>query len=170
VLRILLPILLTVLATPMLSASAGPIPEAVEMRPGIFILKGGATPAIYPALKRQHITHVLDLRKDSEIEAGSAFVITTLQEMKVHYMRYATSRIPPAVDLDFIRTLLKDFPAGARIVITCNTGNRAAAAICPWLVLDRHQPMEDVLLASRQAGLTVPETEEAIRGYLKMRL
>lgn len=163
-------ILLLILPALMLSASAEPLPGAVEMQPGIFILKGGATPAVYPALKRQHITHVLDLRKDGEIEPGSAFVITTLQEMKVHYMRYATSRIPPAVDLDFIRTLLKDFPAGARIVITCNNGNRAAAAVCPWLILDRRQPMEEVLLASRQAGLTVPETEAAIRGYVKTRL
>lgn len=154
----------------MLSASTSPIPEAVEMRPGIFILKGGATPAIYSALKRQNITHVIDLRKDSEITPQSAFAITTLQEMKVHYMRYATSRIPPAVDLDFIRALLKDFPKGARIVVTCNNGNRAAAAICPWLVLDQGLPMEEVLLASHQAGLAVPETEEAIRGYLKARM
>lgn len=166
----MLRILLLILPALMLSASAEPLPGAVEMRPGIFILKGGATPDVYPALKRQRITHILDLRKDSEIEPGSAFVITALQEMKVHYMRYATSRIPPAVDLDFIRTLLKDFPKGARIVVTCNNGNRAAAAICPWLILDQRQPADDVLVASRQAGLTVPETEEAIRDYLKTRL
>lgn len=162
--------LFTILSALMLSASASPIPEAVEMRPGVFILKGGATPGIYSALKRQGITHLIDLRSDGEVTAASAFVITTLQEMKVHYMRYATSRIPPVVDLDFIRTLLKDFPKGSRIVVTCNNGNRAAAAVCPWLVLDQHLPMEEVLMASRQAGLTVPETEEAIRGYLKARL
>jgi rhodanese-related sulfurtransferase len=154
----------------MLSASPNPIPGAVEMMPGIFILKGGATPAIYPALKRQHITHLIDLRNDSEITPQSAFVVTTLQEMKVHYMRFATSRVPPVADLDFIRALLKDFPKGARIVVTCNNGNRAAAAVCPWLVLDQGMPMEEVLVASHQAGLTVLETEEAIRGYLKERL
>ena len=162
--------LFPVLSVLMLSASTNPIPEAVEMRPGIFILKGGATPAIYPALKRQHITHLIDLRNDGEITPQSAFVVTTLQEMKVHYMRFATSRVPPVVDLDFIRGLLKDFPKGARIVVTCNNGNRAAAAVCPWLVLDQGMPMEEVLVASRQAGLTVRETEEAIRGYLKEHL
>lgn len=162
--------LLPILSGLVLAASTSPIPEAVEMRPGIYILKGGATPAIYAALKQQHITHVVDLRKDGEITPQSAFVVTTLQEMKVHYMRYATSRVPPAGDLDFLRTLLKGFPKDARIVITCNNGNRAAAAICPWLVLDQHLPMEEVLMASRRAGLAAPETEEAIRGYLKERL
>jgi len=162
--------LLLILSALVLSASTSAIPDAVEMRPGIYILKGGATSEIYSALKRQHITHIIDLRKDSEITPTSAFVVTTLQEMKVHYMRYATSRVPPVVDLDFIRALLKDFPKDARIVITCNNGNRAAAAVCPWLVLDQHLPMEEILMASRRAGLSVPETEEAIREYLKERL
>lgn len=162
--------LFPILPALMLSASASPIPEAVEMRPGIFILKGGAAPGIYAALKRQNITHVIDLRNDGEVTPASAFKITTLQEMKVHYMRYATSRVPPVVDLEFIRTLLRDFPKGSRIVVTCNNGNRAAAVICPWLVLDQHLPMEEVLTASRHAGLTVPETEAAIRGYVEPRL
>ena len=162
--------MLFLLSALVLTAASNPIPEAVEMRPGVFILKGGATPTIYLDLKRQHITHVLDLRKDSEITPESTFGFTVLQEMKVHYMRYATSRVPPAADLDFIRSLLKELPKGSRIVITCSNGNRAAAVVCPWLVLDQGLPIAEVLASSHQAGLTVPETEEAIRGYLQARL
>ena len=150
-----------------LSASERPIPEAVEVRAGVFVLKGGATPDLYPALKRQGITHVIDLRNDGEIAPESAFRSTVLQEMNIHYMRYATSRIPPTVDLDFIRTLLKGLPKGARLVVTCNNGNRAAAALCPWLVLDQGMPLEEAMAASQRAGLRIPETEEAIRDYLK---
>jgi rhodanese-related sulfurtransferase len=149
-----------------LTASERPFPEAVEIRTGVFVLKGGATPALYPALKRQHITHVLDLRNDGEIAPESAFRSTVLQEMNIQYMRYATGRIPPAVDLDFIRTLLQGLPKGARLVVTCNNGNRAAAALCPWLVLDQGMPLEEAMAASQRAGLRIPETEAAIRGYL----
>jgi rhodanese-related sulfurtransferase len=162
--------LLFLLPALVLSASDCVIPEAVEMRTGVFILKGGAAPDIYSALRRQRITHVLDLRKDAEITPASAFQMTVLQEMKVHYMRYATSGVPPKVDIDFIRGLLKDFPKGSRIVVTCNTGNRAAAAVCSWLVLDEGMPVEEAMTASHRAGLRVPETEAAIRGYLTERL
>ncbi len=158
---------LFVLPALVLFATDGAIPEAVEVRPGVFVHKGGATAGLYLALKRQHITHVLDLRSDDEIAPGSAFRITDLQEMKIQYMRYATAKIPPVVDLDFIRALLKEFPKGARLVVTCNNGNRAAAAICPWLVLDQGMPVEEAVEAGHRAGLRAPETEEAIRAYLK---
>lgn len=150
-----------------LTASEAAIPEAVEMKPGLFILKGGATPTLYSALKRQHITHVLDLRQDGEIAPGSAFQMTVLQDMKVHFMRYTTGRAPTRTDFDFIRALLKNFPQGSRIVVACTNGNRAAGVVCPWLVLDQGLPMEETLTASRLAGLQVPETEAAIRDYLE---
>ncbi|HJV48988.1 MAG TPA: hypothetical protein VJ549_06915 [Geothrix sp.] len=161
---ILLPAL--ILSPRLAAASDTAIPGAIEMRPGIFILKGGATPAIYPALRRQRITHLIDLRRDSEITAGSAFQFPVLQEMKIQYMRYATSHTPPAVDLDFVRTLLNAPPAGSRIVVTCVNGNRAAAAVCPWLVLDQGMAVEEAMAASYRAGLYLPETEVAIRNYL----
>lgn len=159
--------LLIVLCAMVLPASELAIPEAVEMKPGLFILKGGATPQVYSALKRQHITHLLDLRQDGEIAPGSAFQMTVLQEMKVHFMRYATAGAPSRADFDFIRALLKDFPKGSRIVVVCLNGNRAAGAVCPWLVLDQGLPIEETLAASRRAGLQVPETEAAVRGYLE---
>jgi len=157
---------LLLLPAVVLAASDGVIPEAVEVRPGVFVLKGGAAAGLYPALKRQRITHVLDLRADDEIPPSTAFRITDLQEMNIKYMRYATSRVPPAVDLDFIRSLLKEFPKGARLVVTCNNGNRAAAALCPWLVLDQGMPLEEVMEVAHRAGLRVSETEASIRGYL----
>jgi rhodanese-related sulfurtransferase len=159
--------LLLVLSAVVLSASELAIPGAVEMKPGLFILKGGATPLVYPALKCQHITHLLDLRQDGEIAPGSAFQMTMLQEMKVHFMRYSTDRAPSRADLDFIRALLNHFPKGSRIVVVCNNGNRAAGVVCPWLVLDQGLPLEEALAASRLAGLQVPETEAAVRGYLE---
>jgi hypothetical protein len=145
----------------------GPIPEAVELRAGIFILRGGARPGLYQALRRERITHLIDLRRDEEISAGTGFQMTDLQAMKIQYMRYATSGAPTRGDLDFIRDLLNHFPKGSRIVVTCVNGNRAAGALCPWLVLDQGQSLEEALAASRRAGLHRPETEAAVRGYLK---
>jgi hypothetical protein len=155
------------LAALVLGASEQPIPEAVEVQSGVFVLKGGATPELYPALKRQRITHVIDLRNDGEIAPKSAFRSTVLQEMNIQYMRYATGRIPPTVDLDFIRTLLKGLPKNARLVVTCVNGSRAAAALCPWLVLDQGVPLEEAMAASQRAGMQMPEMESAVRSYVK---
>ncbi|GLH74696.1 hypothetical protein GETHLI_31980 [Geothrix limicola] len=166
--HLLLPIL--VLSPLLAGTSECAIPGAVEMRPGVFILKGGATPSLYPALTRQRITHIIDLRADGEITAESAFQFTLLQDMKIQYMRYATSHVPPIVDLDFVRTLLKALPAGSRIVVTCVNGNRAAAAVCPWLVLDQGMEVEEAMTASSRAGLRMAETEVVIRKYMRDRM
>ena len=55
---------------------------------------------------------------------------------------------------------------GAKVLLHCSNGNRAAAAICPWLVLDKGMPVEEALRIAKLAGLQLPETEAAVRGYI----
>ena len=89
-----------------------------------------------------------------------------MQEMGVQYLRYALSKAPPAGDFDFLRSILRDLPRGAKVLLHCSNGNRAAAAICPWLVLDKGMPVEEALRIAKLAGLQLPETETAVRGYI----
>ncbi|MBP7617627.1 MAG: hypothetical protein KA743_03885 [Geothrix sp.] len=62
------------------------------------------------------------------------------------------------------RPSARDFTHACRH-LTSN-GNRAAAAICPWLVLDKGMPVEEALRIAKLAGLQLPETEAAVRGYI----
>jgi protein-tyrosine phosphatase len=89
-----------------------------------------------------------------------------MKEMGVQYLRYALSKAPPAGDFDFIRSILRDLPRGAKVLLHCSNGNRAAAAVCPWLILDKGMPLEDALRTAKLAGLQLPETEAAVRSYL----
>jgi protein tyrosine phosphatase (PTP) superfamily phosphohydrolase (DUF442 family) len=149
-----------------LQAQEAAIPNAVEVRPGVFVLRGLPDDATFAAIKKQHINQVIDLRRDDEPSMGGPSESTRLQELGVQYQRYAVGRIPPAEDMDFIRMILRDMPRGAKILIHCSNGNRAAAIITPWLVLDRGMPIEEALRITKTAGLQVPETEEAVRRYL----
>jgi hypothetical protein len=38
--------------------------------------------------------------------------------------------------------------------------------ICPWLVLDKGVPIEKALRMAKDAGLQLPETENAMRRYI----
>jgi hypothetical protein len=52
------------------------------------------------------------------------------------------------------------------VIFHCNNGNRAAAAVCPWLVLDKGVPYPEAIRIAKSAGLQMPETEEAVRRYV----
>ncbi|WP_306591946.1 hypothetical protein [Geothrix sp. 21YS21S-4] len=157
-------LLLPVLA---LQAQDAPAPGAVEVRPGIFVLAAAPAEGISQALKRYRFTHVLDLRRDEEPGADCQAEAARLQELGIQYQRYALGKAPPDGDFDFVRALLRDLPRGARILIHCSNGNRAAAVVCPWLVLDRGMPLTEALRVAGEAGLKLPETQEAVRRYLR---
>lgn len=149
-----------------LQAQDPAIPNAVEVRSGVFVLRGAPNEQTCAAIKKQHITHVIDLRRDGEPSLNCEAESMRMQELGVQYLRYAVGKAPPSGDFDFVRTFLKELPRGAKVLLHCSNGNRAAAMICPWLVLDKGLPLEEGLRLARVAGLQLPETEEAVRRYL----
>jgi protein tyrosine phosphatase (PTP) superfamily phosphohydrolase (DUF442 family) len=149
-----------------LQAQNPAVPGATEVRPGVFVLRGVPNDATYFAIKVQRITHVVDLRRDGEPNLNCEAESMRMQELGAQYMRYAVGKVPPAADLDFLRAFIKDLPKGSKVLVHCGDGNRAAAVVCPWLVLDKGMHLEEALRVSREAGLQLPETEEAVRRYL----
>jgi protein tyrosine phosphatase (PTP) superfamily phosphohydrolase (DUF442 family) len=149
-----------------LQAQDSAIPGAVEVRPGIFVLRGVPGDETCAAIKRQRITHVIDLRRDGEANLNCEFEASRMQDMGIQYVRYAVSKTPPAGDFDFLRAFFRDLPKGSKVLIHCGDGNRAAAMICPWLVLDKGVPIEKALRMAKDAGLQLPETESAVRRYI----
>jgi hypothetical protein len=89
-----------------------------------------------------------------------------MQDLGVQYTRYSVGKVPPPGDFDFLRTFLNGLPRGAKVLIHCSNGNRAAAVVCPWLVLDKGVPLEVAVKVAKSAGLQLPETEGAVRSYL----
>jgi protein tyrosine phosphatase (PTP) superfamily phosphohydrolase (DUF442 family) len=158
--------LLLLLPALVLQAQDSVVPGAMEVRPGIFVLRGTPDDGTCTAIKKQHITHVIDLRRDGEPSLNCESESSRLQEMGVQYLRYAVSKTPPAGDFDFLRSFLKELPKGAKVLLHCSNGNRAAAMICPWLVLDKGMPVEEAMKLAKAAGLQLPETEDAVRRYL----
>ncbi|GLH69218.1 hypothetical protein GETHPA_07510 [Geothrix rubra] len=142
------------------------IPGAVEVRPGVFVLKGLPNDTICAAIKKQHITHVIDLRRDTEPNLDCESEASRMSDLGVSYLRYAISAAPPNGDFEFLRAIIRDLPKGSKVLVHCSNGNRAAAAVCPWLVLDRGMSVDEAIALSRQAGLKLPETEAALRRYL----
>ncbi|HCZ33065.1 MAG TPA: hypothetical protein DHV93_06180 [Holophagaceae bacterium] len=153
----------------MLQAEDPAIPNAVEVRSGVFVLRGAPNEATCVAMKRQRITHVIDLRRDEEPDLNCQSEASRLQDMGINYQRYAISKAPPDADFEFLRTLLRDLPKGAKVVLHCSNGNRAAAAVCPWLVLDKGMPLAEAMRIAAEAGLKLPETEGAVRRYITQR-
>ena len=159
--------LLLLLPALVLQAQDSVIPDAVEVRPGVFVLHGVPREDTFAAIKNLHIARVIDLRRDGEPALNSEQESSRLQGMDVQYIRYAITRAPTASDFDFLRSLMRDLPRNAKVLIHCDDGNRAAAVACTWLVLDKGLALEEAILVSRKAGLKFPETEEALRRYLR---
>lgn len=149
-----------------LQAQDSVIPGAVEVRSGVFVLRGSPDDATCAAIKKHRITHVVDLRRDGEPSLNCESESIRMQEMGVQYLRYAVTKTPPNGDFDFLRSFLKNLPRGSKVLLHCSNGNRAAAVVCPWLVLDKGMPLEEALRVSREAGMKLSETEEAVRRYI----
>ena len=158
--------LLLLLPALVLQAQEPAIPGAVEVRSGVFVLRGTPNEQTCAAIKHQRITHIIDLRRDGEPSLNCEAESNRMQELGAQYIRYAISKAPPAGDFDFLRSILRDLPRGSKVLLHCSNGNRAAAAVCPWLVLDKGMPLEEAMRISKAAGLQLPETEDAVRRYL----
>ena len=148
------------------NASSAVIPDAMEVHPGFFVLKTAPGPATYAALKKAGITHVVNLRRDGEHGFDSDRESAEVTATGAAYVRLAIGKAPSKDDLDLFRMILGDLPSSAQVLVHCGDGNRAAGALCAWLVLDKGLKLEDAMTLSKQAGLALPETEGAVRKYL----
>jgi protein tyrosine phosphatase (PTP) superfamily phosphohydrolase (DUF442 family) len=157
----------SLLLLPALLAFEAAPPVITEVGPGLFVLKGVPGPGTYFELKQHRITHVIDLRGDGEMPEDPNLEAGELRNVGADYMRYALGPSPPAADFAFIRDILAGLPRGSRVLLHCSNGNRAAAAACPWLVLNRGMKVQEALDVCRRAGLFRAETEAAVLGYLK---
>lgn len=146
--------------------AAAPVPDAVQVHPRIWVLKSAPGPQTYGALKEAGITHVVNLRRDEEPGFDAAHEAAELRRLEIQYVRVAMGRAPSRDDFDIFRMMVNDLPRGAKILVHCGDGNRAAAAVCTYLVLDTGKPAGEALAQARDAGLALPETERAVRTYL----
>ncbi len=160
----MLPMLL--LPAALLAAPSAQVPEAIQVHPRIWVLRGAPGPATYASLKAAGITHVVNLRRDGEPGFDPEEENSRLSNLEVAYVRLAMGRAPSASDLDLFRTVLSGLPSSARILVHCGNGNRAAAAVCGFLVLDQRMEEGKALALAREAGLSAPETEKALQAYL----
>ncbi|HJW09705.1 MAG TPA: hypothetical protein VJ483_08735 [Holophagaceae bacterium] len=142
------------------------VPDAVELTPGVLVLKGSPTATTYAALKAAKITHVINLRRDTEPGFDPDEENAALGALGINYVRLAMSRAPSRPDLDLFRDIVKGLPEGSRILVHCDDGNRASAAVCAYLVLDKGIAAESAISEAKHAGLRYPDTERALRHYL----
>ena len=160
--------MLPILLLPALVAQApqSAIPGSVEVAPGVFVLKGTPHEGLCETLQKEHVVRVIDLRRDDEPNVDCDSEGSRLQAHGIQYLRFTVGGAPTIADFDFLRTLLNDLPSGTRMLIHCSNGNRSAAAVVPWLVLDKGRTIQDAFAIAREAGLKAPGTEAAIRKYL----
>jgi len=142
------------------------ISGAMEVRPGIFVLRGPMTPEVIEAMKAAKINYVVNLREDGEAGFDSQGECSALSETGIIYCRVALGRAPSKDDFDLFRMVLKELPGGSRVLIHCADGNRAAAATCAWMILDSKMGTDEAITMARQAGMARQETEKALRRYL----
>ncbi len=156
------------LLLPALLLMQAPAPAPIlELAPRLYVLKGAPTPATYQALVETHITYVIDLRRDGEPGANQGAECAALGALSINYYRYAVSATPSRADFNRLREIIRELPSGARVLIHCGDGNRASAVVCASLVMDRNLQVDKALALAHNGGLRRPDTEEALRTYLR---
>lgn len=158
--------MLTLLPAVLLT-QASSIPRSVEVRPGVFVLQGVPDAEVFAALKPAGITHVINLRKDSEGDASTEVLAT--RGAAADYGRCPMDREPRPEDLDAFRARLKSLPKGARVLLHCASGNRVAGALYAYWVLDEAMEPGKALELAKKAGLTNSVTEAAVKAYAASR-
>ena len=151
----------------LLQPAASAIPSAFEARPGVFVVQGAPTPATFAALKAAGITQVFNLRTDAE--GDFSFEAAGARNAGAAYGRCPMGHEPGAEALDAFRARLRALPQGARILVHCASGNRAAAALMAYWTLDQGMPLLEARDLARKAGMKNPGTEAAVLAYIRER-
>lgn len=153
------------IALPLLLCLQAPaLPGAVEIRPGLFIVKGEPTSETFAALKAAGITHLINLRLDAEGDFTKEAQAAKLAGAE--YGRCPVDREPTDAALDAFRAKLRALPLGAKALVHCASGNRAAGALFAYWVLDEGMDEAQALALAHQAGLHAEVTEKAVKAYV----
>lgn len=141
--------------------------KPVEIRPGQFVLPGTPDAATLASLKSLGITHVVNLRHPSE--GNFSADVDSVRSSGAAYLSCPLDREPTSVELDSFRVQMSALPPGAKVLVHCATGNRAAGALFTYWVLNQGMPEEEALALARRAGLRNPVTEAAVKAYVSAR-
>lgn len=152
------------IALPLLICLQEPtLPGAVEIRPGLFIVKGEPQAETFAALRAAGITHLINLRQDSEGDFTKEAEAAKLAGAE--YGRCPVDREPTDAALDAFRAKLRALPKGAKALVHCASGNRAAGALYAFWVIDEGMDEAQALALAHQAGLHAEVTEKAVKAY-----
>ena len=149
------------------AAQAPAIPSALEVRPGVFVLQGGPTPATFAALKAAGVTQVFNLRTDAE--GDFTFEAEGSKAAGAAYARCPMGHEPSAESLDGFRAKLRALPIGTRILVHCASGNRASAALMAYWVLDQNMPVLAARDLARKSGMKNAALEASVLAYIRER-
>lgn len=147
-------------------APAPPLPEAVEVRRGTWILKSCPGADCIEAMKRERITHVISICRDGDAGFNAEDEYRALSDAGILFSRVSLKRAPTRDDFEMFRMIRAGLPWDARVVVHCTDGNRAAAVVVAWLAAEGHVKRADALALARQSGLVHPETEQSLLDYL----
>jgi len=138
-----------------------------EIQAGLFVLNGNFDSASLVSIETMGITHVIDLRKP--IETDLTKEPDRMRLLHGAYWNCPTDREPSVLELDAFRSRFKSLPPGAKVLVHCASGNRAAGALLAYWVLDGRRSIEESLALAHRAGLHNPATEAAVLAYVKSR-
>lgn len=159
--------MLILLPAALLLIQSPAIPRSVEVRPGVFVVQGMPDAEVFAALKAAGITHVLNLRKDSEGDTSADAL--AVKGAAADYDRCPMDREPKAEDLDAFRARMAALPKGARVLLHCASGNRVAGALFAYWVLNEAMEPAKALELAKKAGLSNAVTEAAVKAYVASR-
>ena len=148
-------------------AAASMVPDAVEVRPGCFVLQGVPDGGTFASLKQAGVTHVLNLRTPAEGPIAQASA--QARAAGASYDSCPMDREPSPASLDAFRAQMKALPKGARVLLHCASGNRVGGALLTYWVLDEGMDPTQALKLAKQAGLQNPATERAAKAYIALR-
>lgn len=144
------------------------IPQTVELRRGTFVLKGYPEAAHIAAMKREHITHVICICRDGDPGFNPDAENRALSDAGILFSRVACKRAPTADDFEQYRMIRNGLPRDARVLTHCTDGNRAAVVVVAWLAAEGLVKRTEAVAMARKAGMIHPDSEQALKSYLKL--
>lgn len=144
------------------------IPGALEVRRGNFILKVVPDAACVQALQHEHITHVISICRDGDAGFDANLENRAMADAGIAFSRVGLKRAPTSDDFELFRMVRNSLPGNARVAVHCTDGNRAAVVVVAWLAAEGLVKREEALELARTSGMVHPETEKALRTYLKL--
>jgi protein tyrosine phosphatase (PTP) superfamily phosphohydrolase (DUF442 family) len=150
----------------LLCLAADPIPEALEIQRGTWVLKGFPDAECIAAMKRARVAYVISICRDGDAGFDANAEGHALAEAGILFSRVALKRAPTAEDFELFRMVRNSLPPEARVLVHCTDGNRAAVVAVAYLAAEGKVKRDEAVALARKAGMIHPETEKALKAYL----